>query len=93
VPKCSYVQAAGLTETQAGPDHFLADSNGLAIYRLNAGSVAIWRVLSEPANLNEVVEILTTAFEDVPETQIVTDSESLMRSLVAAQLIVPAGAA
>lgn len=92
VPTRSYVQAAGLTETQAGQDHFLADSDGLAIYRLNAGSVAIWRVLSEPANLNEVVEILTTAFEDVPETQIATDSENLMRSLVTAQLIVPAGA-
>lgn len=89
---CPYVQAAGLTETKVGHDHFLADSNGLAIYRLNAGSVAIWNVLKEPANLDEVIEILAAAFEDVATTQIATDSEDLMRSLVAAQLIVPARA-
>ncbi len=88
VPSCQYVQAAGLTETQVGDDHFLADSNGLAIYRLNAGSVAIWNVLEEPANLNEVIEILTAAFQDVAVGQIETDSDALMRSLVAAQLIV-----
>jgi hypothetical protein len=93
VSSCRYVQAPGPTETQAGHDHFLADCNGLAIYRLNAGSVAIWRVLSEPTTLDEVVDILTTAFDKAPVSQITADSENLMRSLVAANLIIPAGAA
>lgn len=92
LPACTYVQAQGVTETQAGEDHFLADSNGIAIYRLNAGSAAIWRVLSEPTDMQEVIEILKIAFEDVAPSQIATDSEDLMRSLVAARLIVPAKA-
>lgn len=91
-PSCKYVQAPGLTVAQAGQDQFLADGSGLAIYRLNAGSVAIWRVLAEPAHLQEVIEILTAAFDDVPQSRIAADSEGLMRSLAAAQLIVPAKA-
>lgn len=90
IPSHQYVQAAGLTETQVGDDHFLADSNGLSIYRLNAGSGAIWKVLSEPTALEEVIEILAAAFEDVATSQIATDSEYLMRHLAEAQLIVPA---
>lgn len=89
-PACKYVQAPGLTETQAGDEHFLADANGLGIYRMNAGSVAIWRVLAEPTDLQEVVEILSVAFEDVPVSQIASDADHLMRNLVAAGLIVPA---
>jgi hypothetical protein len=81
-----------LTETVVDQDQFLADSNGLSIYRLNAGSVAIWKVLAEPANLDEVIEILSIAFEDVAPDQIASDSEYLMRSLLEAGLIVPARA-
>jgi hypothetical protein len=87
-----YVQATGLTATQVGNDHFLADGNGLSIFRLNPGSAAIWNVLSEPADLGEIIEILTAAFQDVAENQIATDSEDFLRNLVAAQLVVPTGA-
>lgn len=92
VPSCQYIQTAGLTEAEVDQDQFLADSNGLSIYRLNAGSVAIWKVLAEPANLDEVIEILSIAFEDVAPDQIASDSEYLMRNLVNAGLIVPARA-
>jgi hypothetical protein len=92
VPSCQYIQAVGLTETQVDQEQFLADSNGLSIYRLNAGSVAIWKVLAEPANLDEVIEILSIAFKDVAPDQIASDSEYLMRNLVNAELIVPARA-
>jgi len=90
VPSRHYIQASGLTETLVDQDHFLADNNGLSIYRLNAGSVAIWKVLAEPTNLDEVIEILTTAFDDVAPEQIASDSEYLMRNLVEAGLLVPA---
>jgi hypothetical protein len=95
VSSCQYMQATGLTETRVDQDHFLADSNGLSIYRLNAGSVAIWNVLEQPANLDEVIEILTTAFEDVAPEQIAYDSAHLMQGLVETGLLVPmpAGAA
>jgi hypothetical protein len=47
-------------------------------------------VLAEPTNLDEVIEILTTAFDDVAPEQIASDSEYLMRNLVEAGLLVPA---
>ena len=84
-----YVQASGLTEMLVGEDHFLTDGDGLAIYRLNAGSVAIWRVLAEPTDLDEVIDVLHSAFHDVPASQIAADSEDLMRNLAVARLIVP----
>ena len=90
VPSYKYVQAPGLTETEAGADHFLADGTGLSIYRLNAGSAAIWRLLAEPTDLGEVVEILAAAFPEVAPGQIADDSAQLMRSLAKAQLIKPA---
>ena len=70
-----YIQASGLTAMQVGQDHFLADADGLSIFRLNPGSVAIWNVLSEPADLNEIIEILLSAFQNVAHDQIATDSE------------------
>lgn len=87
-----YIQAEGLTETLVDQDHFLADRNGLSIYRLNAGSVAIWNVMAEPTNLDELIEIVSAAFEDVAADQIASDSASLMRNLVEAGLLVPARA-
>lgn len=84
-----YVQAPGLTETEAGSDRFLADGTGLSIYRLNAGSVAIWRLLADPTDLGEVIEVLTTAFPDAAPERIASDSEHLMRSMAKARLIMP----
>jgi hypothetical protein len=74
---------------QVGPDHFLTDGDGLSIYRLNAGSVAIWRLLAEPTDLDEVIDVLSTAFHNVAPSQIAADSEDLMRNLAVARLIVP----
>ncbi|WP_339933279.1 PqqD family peptide modification chaperone [Yoonia sp. 208BN28-4] len=87
---CRYVQAPNVTKTEAGSEHFLADGSGIAIHRLNAGSAAIWNLLKEPADLNEVVDILVSAFDDVVVDQVQADSECLMRSLAEANLIVPA---
>lgn len=84
-----YVQAQGVTETQAGDDSFLADGTGMAIFRLNPISAAIWRLLEEPTDLKEVVSILASAFPDVGPDQIAGDCEQLMRGLAEACLIVP----
>ncbi|SFR32979.1 Coenzyme PQQ synthesis protein D (PqqD) [Yoonia tamlensis] len=89
MPAARYMQAQAVTATQVGEDHFLADGNGLAIFRMNAGSVAIWRVLAKPASLAEIIEILTAAFVDADPVQIASDCETLLRQLVAARLVVP----
>nr|WP_275116142.1 PqqD family protein [Aliiroseovarius subalbicans] len=87
-----YIQAANVTETPAGDDSFLADGTGLAIFRLNPVSAAIWRLLEEPTDLTEVASILAAAFPDVAADQIAMDSEQLMRGLAEACLIMPVAA-
>ncbi len=86
-PDQDYVQAPRLTQTKAGENFFLADKDGIGIFRLNPMSSAIWRLLEEPTNLGEIVEILATAFPDVATDQIFTDCDRLMRELAAAHLI------
>lgn len=88
-PTRKYIRASGVTETKGDTDHFLADGNGVAIHRLNAGSAAIWHLLKEPVDLAEVTAILAAAFDDVDSDKIAADSEGLMRRLAAARLIVP----
>lgn len=87
-----YVQVRGVTESHAGTDHFLADGTGLAIHRLNAGSAAIWRLFEAPIALDEVVDVLAAAFDEVDVDQISSDTEHLMRTLAATRLIVLADA-
>ena len=88
-----YVQAPGVAETHAGADHFLADSSGQAIHRLNPGSAVIWRLLCEPADLAEVTSLLASLYEDTPPDQIRADSETVMRHLAETGLIRPAAPA
>nr|WP_239058456.1 PqqD family protein [Aliiroseovarius sp. PrR006] len=90
VKELCYAQADGVTESVVGDEAFLADGSGIGIFRLNPVSAAIWNLLEEPTDLNEIVEILSEAFPDVPVDQISTDSENLMRSLARARLITPA---
>lgn len=90
VKELCYAQAPGVTESVVGNEAFLADGSGIGIFRLNPVSAAIWNLLEEPTDLNEVVEILSEAFPDVSVNQIATDCENLMRSLAHARLITPA---
>nr|WP_302478473.1 PqqD family protein [Ruegeria arenilitoris] len=85
----NYVQTPGVTQTKAGEDRFLADQDGIGIFRLNPMSSAIWGLLEEPIELDEIIEILAAAFPDVARDQILTDCDRLMRELAKAQLIIP----
>lgn len=82
-----YCQAAGVTTTQAGDANFLVDANGVSIFRLNAGSAAIWNILAEPASLSEVIDILCAAFPEIGKDQIAHDSETTLEQFAAAHLI------
>ncbi|WP_424940404.1 PqqD family peptide modification chaperone [Aliiroseovarius sp. S253] len=85
-----YVQAVGVTESVVGEECFLADGSGIGIFRLNPISSAIWKLLEEPTDLTEVVEILSAAFPAVDIEQIAQDSAGLMHDLARARLITPA---
>lgn len=85
-----YVQAIGVTESMVGDECFLADATGIGIFRLNPLSSAIWTLLEEPIDLDEVVDILSAAFPDVDTDQIAQDCQGLMQNLAHARLITPA---
>jgi hypothetical protein len=86
-PSRQYVHTAGVTETKVGDDRFLADSTGVAIHRLNPGSVLIWQLLSAPIDLDEMVSVVGSIFEDVDPEIVLSDTHELMRSFVGAGLV------
>lgn len=57
-------QASGIKEIAIENKRFLSDPSGRNIHFLNAGATNIWRILENPANIVEIVDILATAFPD-----------------------------
>lgn len=90
LPDMAYVQAESITEVAAGSDHFLADAQGMSIYRLNPLSSAIWRLLSAATTVAEVIDLVSEAYPDVPAEHIDRDCTALMCGLAQAGLIVAA---
>ncbi len=88
-PSRKYTQVHSFTETTIKDDHFLADGSGFAIHRLNPGSALIWRLLTDPIDLAEITEVISTVFENVDPEQVRADSEAVLRNLSEARLITP----
>ncbi|MCK8485087.1 PqqD family protein [Aliiroseovarius sp. S2029] len=86
-PLAIYARAPGLVETQVEDAFFLADANGQAIHQLNQGSLAIWRILDEPASLDEVVEVMCAAFPQIDPDQIRIDATQCLQLFAQARLI------
>ncbi len=86
-PEAIYRHARDLVETAVDGTQFLVDGQGNAIHQLNTGSMAIWRILAQPARLNEVVEVLSAAFPHTDLRQIQTDATQCLHQLAAARLI------
>lgn len=84
-----FMRVPGLTEVELKGTNLVADSEGVGIYELNAGSAAIWRILAEPETVDSVSKILAAAFPDADSTQIHVDSENAIRDFLAAGLIKP----
>lgn len=82
-----YRHAAGLFETTIDDELYLTDETGSGIYRLNAGSVMIWRALSEPGDLAHVVTLLSAAFPDEDTNKIADDAMRTMSQFAKAGLI------
>ena len=83
----TYTQARGVTRVSTETEDYLSDSSGLGVYRLNAGSAAIWQILSIPASAQDVITILQAAFPDVPPSQIQDDALQTLTQFARARLI------
>ena len=89
-PSVIYTRAPGVTGVFVDDVAYLSDGPGLRVHRLNAGSAAIWRLLEDPATVDDITDLLCAAFPDIPRTQIEGDSATILRQFAANGLIQPA---
>ncbi len=85
-----YVRKDGFSEVTMNGGHYLTDAFGLGVHRLNDGSLAIWRLMEEPMDLDDMCDVLAHAFPDVPRAQIEEDSRRMLTRFVEHRLIEPA---
>ena len=57
---------------------YLAETTGYGVHKLDQISGAIWRLLSEPISIREIVSLLSEAFPETSEQQISSDVRGLM---------------
>ncbi|MFQ5623090.1 MAG: PqqD family protein [Paracoccaceae bacterium] len=88
--KALYVRSADTVEYTVDDAHFLADNNRYAIHRLNEMSLAVWKLLEEPAPLADIVDMFCHAFPDTPRQRIDDDITKLLEMFVGNGLITAA---
>lgn len=66
---------------------FLADRNGAAVRRLDQVSNAIWSLLEEPKSIEEISDLLVTAFPDLCFSEVESDVRGLISDLLASDLL------
>lgn len=76
-----------VAETRVDGDIFLTNPETGTIHHLNSVGAALWCLLEEAADLEEVVACLCLAFPDVGEPQIRADAETLIDGLTRSGLI------
>lgn len=87
----AYVQRARASVSRVGNALYLADPAGSGIHRLNDMSAAIWVLLEEPMQANDIVSVLAEAFPEVDRATILSDTIGFLEKLASSGLIEPAG--
>ncbi len=88
IPPGCYLRKADISVVTVDGEGFLADVQGAAIHHLNPVGSAIWALLVEPMTLDEMIELILTAFPEVNRNQVENDVGTLIESLMSKQLIV-----
>lgn len=88
-PARAYARAAGITEMAMNGQHYLTDASGLGIHGLNAGALAIWRLLDESMRLTDLVDLLAEVFPETPRDRIEADCAEVLRGFVTNRLVEP----
>ncbi len=68
-----FEQASGVKVVSTEGQRFLTGRNGQSIHYLNQGAALIWQILSEPASMEEAVEILLAAFPEQARADVQKD--------------------
>ena len=74
-------------EKRLDDELLLIDEQSDIIFNLNPIGTAIWHLLESPLGAEEILDVLYTAFPDVPREQIYKDTEFLLNQLVDRNLI------
>ncbi|UCH38798.1 MAG: PqqD family protein, partial [Gammaproteobacteria bacterium] len=82
-----YRQKPGISMVEVDDQFFLADRQGAAIHHLNPIGSSIWGLLEQPVTLDEIVEILLTAFPDLDSARVRADVGSLLQELMRKDLL------
>lgn len=67
---------------QLEDDSFIADREGAAIHHLNIIGTAIWTLLAEPVQIDEMIELLMAAFPEIDADSTREDVTVLINELV-----------
>lgn len=82
IPPGCYWRNPGVSVVEVDGQSFLADSQGAAIHHLNPTANSIWNLLSEPMSVDEIMQILLSAFPDLDPDRLSQDVNSLVADLM-----------
>jgi len=86
-PARAYRRRSGLRSTEIDGVSFVADANGVGIFRLETGMLPIWVLLEEPITAEEIAEVLGALFPNVEGKTVRQDVDGALRQLAKAGLI------
>ena len=84
-----FVRPDGCEATFAGDEMFVATPDGSAIHRLNAGLKLIWLLLEEPATADDVAQVLSELYPEIPSQQLHRDAVAGFEQLWTLGLLMP----
>lgn len=85
-PGC-YLRKPDISIVQVENQVFLADGQGAAIHHLNPIGTAVWSLLAKPMTVDEMTNLLMTAFPDHERSRIESDLGSLIDELLSNNLL------
>lgn len=86
-PNGAVRQRVGVVAREIGGGLYLADPEGRGIHRMDALAAAIWDLLEEPMDREELARILAESFPGTPADRIAADLEALLARLAEAGLV------
>jgi hypothetical protein len=90
-PARAYRRRPGFRSVDIDREAFVADADGIGIFRLGQGMLPIWRLLEEPLMAREIVAVLGVIFPNVGRDILTNDVDAALRQLNEAGLIEAVG--
>lgn len=82
-----YRRIDGVSERQVDDDLFIVVPATEAVFHLNPVGTALWRMLAEPHDLDEIVGELAEIFDEAEVSQLRNDAETFLQQLAEHNLL------